>query len=208
MPIVSEPSFENGGQYNRHGRRIPEPAGTGRRPALGARRASLQEAVSQESGRTEDLVSYSRAFVDAAVEYKCGRCCTASKTRSCSTAQAVRTPIRSSRDFDGPTPRDSTGATPSRSRTKNGEVVTYLALEELMDAAGNYSMENVIDIAQYENGQYLVTITLDEAFLADEDTVYPVTASASSTGWLYHTSMDDTHIMQSRSPPQTTTARQ
>ena len=99
-------------------------------------------------------------------------------------------------DFDGLTPRDSTGYSIPL-EDENGEVVTYLALEELMDAAGNYSMENVIDIAQYENGQYLVTITLDEAFLADEDTVYPVTASASSTGWLYHTSMDDTHIMQS-----------
>ena len=38
---------------------------------LGARRASLQETVSADSGRTAELVSYSRAFIDAAVEYKC-----------------------------------------------------------------------------------------------------------------------------------------
>ena len=80
-------------------------------------------------------------------------------------------------DFDGLTPQNSTGySIPLTDET--GEVVSYLALEELRDASGNYSMENVIDIAQYADGRYLVTITLDEAFLDDEDTVYPVTAAA------------------------------
>ena len=141
-------------------------------------------------------MSYSRAFVDAAVEYKCVPLLHGFKNEIVLNSAGRANTYSFLTDFDGLTPRDSTGYSIPL-EDENGEVVTYLALEELMDAAGNYSMENVIDIAQYENGQYLVTITLDEAFLADEDTVYPVTASASSTGWLYHTSMDDTHIMQS-----------
>ena len=140
-------------------------------------------------------MSYSRAFVDAAVEYKCVPLLHGFKNEIVLNSAGRANTYSFVTDFDGLTPRDSTGYSIPL-EDENGEVVTYLALEELMDAAGNYSMENVIDIAQYENGQYLVTITLDEAFLADEDTVYPVTASASSTGWLYHTSMDDTHIMQ------------
>ena len=141
-------------------------------------------------------MSYSRAFIDAAVEYKCVPLLHGFKNEIVLNSAGRANTYSFLTDFDGLTPRDSTGyAIPLED--ENGEVVTYLALEELIDAAGNYSMENVIDIAQYKNGQYLVTITLDEAFLADEDTVYPVTASASSTGWLYHTSMDDTHIMQS-----------
>ena len=140
-------------------------------------------------------MSYSCAFVDAAVEYKCVPLLHGFKNEIVLNSAGRANTYSFITDFDGLTPRNSTGYSIPL-EDENGEVVTYLALEELMDAAGNYSMENVIDIAQYENGQYLVTITLDEAFLADEDTVYPVTASASSTGWLYHTSMDDTHIMQ------------
>ena len=197
MPVVSEPVYSRMADNTivtvDASRNLLEQVGD---QLLGARRASLQEAVSQESGRTEDLVSYSRAFVDAAVEYKCVPLLHGFKNEIVLNSAGRANTYSFVTDFDGLTPRDSTGyAIPLED--ENGEVVTYLALEELMDAAGNYSMENVIDIAQYENGQYLVTITLDEAFLADEDTVYPVTASASSTGWLYHTSMDDTHIMQS-----------
>ena len=163
---------------------------------LGARRASLQETVSADSGRTAELVSYSRAFIDAAVEYKCVPLLHGFKNEIVLNSENNANTYSFITDFDGLTPQDSTGySIPLTDET--GEVVSYLALEELRDASGNYSMENVIDIAQYADGRYLVTITLDEAFLDDEDTVYPVTAAASSTGWLYHTSMDDTHIMQS-----------
>ena len=162
---------------------------------LGTRRASLQETVSADSGRTAELVSYSRAFIDAAVGTSACRCCTALKNEIVLNSENNANTYSFVTDFDGLTPQDSTGySIPLTDET--GEVVSYLALEELRDASGNYSMENVIDIAQYADGRYLVTITLDEAFLDDEDTVYPVTAAASSTGWLYHTSMDDTHIMQ------------
>ena len=62
-----------------------------------------------------------------------------------------------------------------------GNAAAYMNVEEVRDAAGKASLYNRIDIAPYgDGGQYIVTVTLDEAFLADPDTEYPLRAAATS----------------------------
>ena len=62
-----------------------------------------------------------------------------------------------------------------------GNAAAYMNVEEVRDAAGKASLYNRIDIAPYgDDGQYIVTVTLDEAFLADPDTEYPLRASTTS----------------------------
>ncbi len=51
-------------------------------------------------------------------------------------------------------------------------------VEEVRDAAGNLSLYNTIDVAPYgDGGQYIVTLTLDEAFLTDP-AVHPLAAAS------------------------------
>ncbi len=69
----------------------------------------------------------------------------------------------------------------------------HIVLRELTDAAGNISTDNLIDVAQYEDGDYLVTVTLDEAFLQDPGTQYPVALSA-ATKTLTAAYINDTHV--------------
>ena len=108
-------------------------------------------------------MSYSRAFIDAAVEYKCVPLLHGFKNEIVLNSENNANTYSFITDFDGLTPQEFDGySIPLTDET--GEVVSYLALEELRDASGNYSMENVIDIAQYADGRYLVTITLGEAF--------------------------------------------
>ena len=60
-----------------------------------------------------------------------------------------------------------------------GNTAAYMNVEEVRDAAGKASLYNRIDIAPYgDGGQYIVTVTLDEAFLTAPDTVYPLRAAA------------------------------
>ena len=83
-------------------------------------------------------------------------------------------------DTGGLVPTESMGDSITLLDTE-GNMQAYLNIGELKDAGGNCSMHNRIDIAPYEQpGKYLVMVTLDEAFLTDPDTVYPVAAAASS----------------------------
>ena len=62
-----------------------------------------------------------------------------------------------------------------------GNAAAYMNVEEVRDAAGKASLYNRIDIAPYgDGGQYIVTVTLDKAFLTAPDTVYPVAAATTS----------------------------
>ena len=76
---------------------------------------------------------------------------------------------------------------------EQGDTQGHIVLRELIDAAGNTSTDNLIDVAQYEDGDYLVTITLDEEFLQDPGTQYPV-ALSTSTKTLTASYINDTHV--------------
>ena len=77
-------------------------------------------------------------------------------------------------DFEGLTPTESMGDSITLLDAE-GNAAAYMNVEEVRDAAGKVSLYNRIDIAPYgDGGQYIVTVTLDEAFLTAPDTVYPV----------------------------------
>ena len=77
----------------------------------------------------------------------------------------------------------------------SGSLKAYINIEELRDANGNSSLQNRIDIAPYEQpGKYLVTVSLDEAFLTDPDTVYPLAASATSQITIGASYINDTYV--------------
>ena len=83
-------------------------------------------------------------------------------------------------DFEGLTPTESMGDSITLLDAE-GNAAAYMNVEEVRDAAGKASLYNRIDIAPYgDGGQYIVTVTLDEAFLADPDTEYPLRAAATS----------------------------
>ena len=83
-------------------------------------------------------------------------------------------------DFEGLTPTESMGDSITLLDAE-GNAAAYMNVEEVRDAAGKASLYNRIDIAPYgDGGQYIVTVTLDEAFLADPDTEYPLRAATTS----------------------------
>ncbi len=81
-------------------------------------------------------------------------------------------------DFGGLTPTESMGDSITL-LDADGNEAAYMNVEEVRDAAGNLSLYNTIDVAPYgDGGQYIVTLTLDEAFLTNPGTVYPLAAAS------------------------------
>ena len=68
-------------------------------------------------------------------------------------------------------------------------------VEEVRDAAGNLSLYNTIDVAPYgDGGQYIVTLTLDEAFLTDPGTVHPLAAASTMQEVIGSSYINDTDV--------------
>ena len=95
-------------------------------------------------------------------------------------------------ELNGLEPAESTGDSIPL-LDENGALKAYINIEELRDAEGKVSLQNRIDIAPYaEDGKYLVMVTLDEAFMTDPQTVYPL--SATSPASVYGDDINDTDV--------------
>ena len=77
-------------------------------------------------------------------------------------------------DTDGLIPVQS-GETSIALVDNEGQLQGYINAEEIMDARGNKSFENEIEFLAKADGTYLVTMTVDEAFL--DTAVYPTNAA-------------------------------
>ena len=97
-------------------------------------------------------------------------------------------------DFEGLMPTESMGDSITLLDAE-GNAAAYMNVEEVRDAAGKASLYNRIDIAPYgDGGQYIVTVTLDEAFLTAPDTVYPVAAATTSQATIGSASINDADV--------------
>ena len=97
-------------------------------------------------------------------------------------------------DFEGLTPTESMGDSITLLDAE-GNAAAYMNVEEVRDAAGKASLYNRIDIAPYgDGGQYIVTVTLDEAFLTAPDTVYPVAAATTSQATIGSAYINDADV--------------
>ena len=95
-------------------------------------------------------------------------------------------------ELNGLEPAESTGDSIPL-LDENGALKAYINIEELRDAEGKVSLQNRIDIAPYaEDGKYLVMVTLDEAFMTDPQTVYPL--SATSPASVYGDDINDADV--------------
>ena len=95
-------------------------------------------------------------------------------------------------ELNGLEPAESTGDSIPL-LDENGALKAYINIEELRDAEGKVSLQNRIDIAPYEeDGKYLVMVTLDEAFMTDPQTVYPLTATSPAS--IYGDNINDTDV--------------
>ena len=97
-------------------------------------------------------------------------------------------------DFEGLTPTESMGDSITLLDAE-GNAAAYMNVEEVRDAAGKASLYNRIDIAPYgDGGQYIVTVTLDEAFLTAPDTVYPLRAATTSQATIGSAYINDADV--------------
>ena len=97
-------------------------------------------------------------------------------------------------DFEGLTPTESMGDSITLLDAE-GNAAAYMNVEEVRDAAGKASLYNRIDIAPYgDGGQYIVTVTLDKAFLTAPDTVYPVAAATTSQATIGSAKINDADV--------------
>ena len=97
-------------------------------------------------------------------------------------------------DFEGLTPTESMGDSITLLDAE-GNAAAYMNVEEVRDAAGKVSLYNRIDIAPYgDGGQYIVTVTLDEAFLTAPDTVYPLRAATTSQATIGSAKINDADV--------------
>ena len=67
-------------------------------------------------------------------------------------------------DTNGLIPANSTGYSIALCDATGKEQMSILS-EPIMDESGNISMNNILDIAPYPDGTYLVTLTVDQAFV-------------------------------------------
>ncbi len=97
-------------------------------------------------------------------------------------------------DFGGLTPTESMGDSITL-LDADGNEAAYMNVEEVRDAAGNLSLYNTIDVAPYgDGGQYIVTLTLDEAFLTEPGTVYPLAVSSTLQKTIGSADINDTDV--------------
>ena len=157
----------------------------------GANRAKKASFVSEGSGQALEKVQYARAF-DSKTAFSCipQRHGFVNEITLDSYTGQNQFSFRVS--LDGGSLLNSTGYSVPIA-DEQGDTQGHIVLRELIDAAGNTSADNLIDVAQYEDGDYLVTITLDEEFLQDPGTQYPV-ALSTSTKTLTASYINDTHV--------------
>ena len=157
----------------------------------GANRAKKASFVSEGSGQALEKVQYARAF-DSKTAFSCipQRHGFVNEITLDSYTGQNQFSFRVS--LDGGSLLNSTGYSVPIA-DEQGDTQGHIVLRELIDAAGNTSTDNLIDVAQYEDGDYLVTITLDEEFLQDPGTQYPV-ALSTSTKTLTASYINDTHV--------------
>ena len=157
----------------------------------GANRAKKASFVSEGSDQALEKVQYARAF-DSKTAFSCipQRHGFVNEITLDSYTGQNQFSFRVS--LDGGSLLNSTGYSVPIA-DEQGDTQGHIVLRELIDAAGNTSTDNLIDVAQYEDGDYLVTITLDEEFLQDPGTQYPV-ALSTSTKTLTASYINDTHV--------------
>jgi len=88
-------------------------------------------------------------------------------------------------DTDGLTPVQS-GETSIALVDDEGQLQGYINVEEIMDANGNKSFQNEIAFLAKADGTYLVTMTVDEAFIAEA--AYPTNAAIVYSSYNYDAS--------------------
>ena len=157
----------------------------------GANRAKKASFVSEGSGQALEKVQYARAF-DSKTAFSCIPQRHGFVNEITLDSYTGQNQFSFSVSLDGGSLLNSTGYSVPIA-DEQGNTQGHIVLRELIDAAGNTSTDNLIDVAQYEDGDYLVTITLDEEFLQDPGTQYPV-ALSTSTKTLTASYINDTHV--------------
>ena len=157
----------------------------------GANRAKKASFVSEGSGQALEKVQYARAF-DSKTAFSCIPQRHGFVNEITLDGYTGQNQFSFRVSLDGGSLLNSTGYSVPIA-DEQGDTQGHIVLRELIDAAGNTSTDNLIDVAQYEDGDYLVTITLDEEFLQDPGTQYPV-ALSTSTKTLTASYINDTHV--------------
>ena len=157
----------------------------------GANRAKKASFVSEGSGQALEKVQYARAF-DSKTAFSCIPQRHGFVNEITLDGYTGQNQFSFRVSLDGGSLLNSTGYSLPIA-DEQGDTQGHIVLRELIDAAGNTSTDNLIDVAQYEDGDYLVTITLDEEFLQDPGTQYPV-ALSTSTKTLTASYINDTHV--------------